>query len=284
MRWANDCSLWFQTNFLGRPEQLLRKCHRYLSSHRFSDRQISMTIFGSLPFLVSLFCGRCISAFCSQPSLIENIPIKSLPSSVLQMTMESTTTSPTLLLSLREKLGISEDSLAHLVLASQSPRRREILDMMGLANKYTVEPSPLDETNLQLILRSEKIKSTEYTRRLAESKAEELAKKYLEEEAQKVPTFYLGSDTIVEVDECILEKPKDTAEAKEMIRRLSGRQHHVHTGVAIYRLFKGQLDLVSSFTDTASVTFANLSDADIEAYVASGEPMDKAGTYVSHFF
>jgi septum formation protein len=205
-----------------------------------------------------------------------------------------------LMVSLREQFadsntGASSSSLAKLVLASQSPRRREILDMMGLSGKYTVEPSPLDESLLQAELRRVQTSPTEYTRRLAEEKAYASAKTRINIDididddsnnnnsdsdaaaAAAQPTFFLGSDTIVELDDCILEKPEHPKEAKEMLRRLSGRQHHVQTGVAVYRLYKNEISLISSFTDTASVTFADLSDEDIDAYVASGEPMDKAG-------
>jgi septum formation protein len=241
-----------------------------------------------------LFGGLHVSAFSCHPRFHSYSSTGDSPSSCsvfarqrsysnLQMTntVESTTTtkSPSLLIAWRQKLGDSDDSLAQLVLASQSPRRREILDMMGLAGQYTVEPSPLDESVLQAELIQEQVPAIEYTRRLAEAKAQAVAKKYVDnEQQQKLPTYYLGSDTIVEIDECILEKPKDPSEAKQMLRRLSGRQHHVHTGVAMYRVHQSQLSLISSFTETASVTFSNLNDNDIDAYVASGEPMDKAGT------
>lgn len=246
--------------------------------------------------LVLLFCGLDALAFSFHPrlhssSLVDSsfpstrVSSSQRPCSYLRMVSFKTATAgtnPSLLIALREKLGNSDDSLAQLVLASQSPRRREILDMMGLAGRYTVEPSPLDESVLQAELVKAKIPSIEYTKRLAESKAESLARKHLSdnEQQQQLPIYYLGSDTIVELDECILEKPKDTSEAKQMLGRLSGREHHVHTGVAIYRLHQSELTLVSSFTDTAAVSFTNLNDDDIEAYVASGEPMDKAGTYV----
>jgi septum formation protein len=81
-----------------------------------------------------------------------------------------------------------------------------------------------------------------------------------------------------------LEKPRDTAEAKIMLTQLSDSEHTVHTGVAIYRVLPStfldqQVTLVTSFVDTANVRFAPLSSADIDAYIATGEPMDKAGSY-----
>jgi len=189
-----------------------------------------------------------------------------------------------LLVSLSDKLGCDvNNKKPKLILASQSPRRREILDMMGLSEnkEYLVEPSPLDESKLQLDLINEKLSSIDYTRRLAEAKAFALAEVHAavaDDTEGKQVTYYLGSDTIVELDESILEKPKDANDAKRMLNLLSGRQHHVHTGVALYRL-DGNISLVESFTATARVTFTNLTEEDVDAYIISGEPMDKAGSY-----
>jgi septum formation protein len=190
------------------------------------------------------------------------------------------------LVSLRERLvgnGIQNDSpLGRLVLASQSPRRREILDMMGLVDRYSVEPSPLDESQLQKELVQQNLPCKDYTQRLAEAKAHALAEAHCATEGRNLSSaaiFYLGSDTIVELDENILEKPRDAKDAKRMLKMMSGRQHHVHTGVALYRLYQNEVSLVGSFTDTATVTFADLGEDDIDAYTASGEPMDKAGSY-----
>ncbi|CAJ1935884.1 unnamed protein product [Cylindrotheca closterium] len=165
-----------------------------------------------------------------------------------------------LLISLRDKLcadnnAIKEGKKACLVLASQSPRRREILDMMGLAGSYS--------------------------KKLAEAKAHSLAAEHAGKERNtNIPVFYLGSDTVVDIDDKILEKPKNEEEAKQMLLKLSGQEHQVHTGVALYRLSSScEISLLSSFTESAHITFCNLSDADIDAYIASGEPMDKAGSY-----
>lgn len=189
---------------------------------------------------------------------------------------------PLLLVSLLEKIGLDDSAKVRLVLASQSPRRREILDMMMLKGKYLVETPPLDESKLQRELTDKGITSAEYTCKLAEAKALALAQFHLDEKKKEgniIPTFYLGSDTVVELDEAILEKPKDPSHAKKMLALMSGRQHHVHTGVAVYRLQGKDISLVSSFTDTATVTFCNLSPETIDAYVATGEPLDKAGSY-----
>lgn len=99
---------------------------------------------------------------------------------------------------------------------------------MGLAGKYSCEPPPLDESSLQVELVKQDIHPREYTRRLAEAKAHSLAAEHSAEKGddstRDIPVFYLGSDTVVEIDDRLLEKPKDEDEAKAMLRRLSGRQ------------------------------------------------------------
>lgn len=180
--------------------------------------------------------------------------------------------------------------------------------MMGLAGFYSCEPPPLDESSVQKELVKQDLHPTVYTLKLAEAKAHSLASKHATDELKRdIPVYYLGSDTVVDIDDRILEKPKNEEEAKQMLRKLSGEEvsccyfskkksrlesikhvltyfhatkHQVHTGVAVYRLSpKCNISLLFSFTESASVTFCNLSDADIDAYVASGEPMDKAGSY-----
>eukprot|EP00547_Thalassionema_nitzschioides_P006306 CAMPEP_0194222258 /NCGR_PEP_ID=MMETSP0156-20130528/32496_1 /TAXON_ID=33649 /ORGANISM="Thalassionema nitzschioides, Strain L26-B" /LENGTH=189 /DNA_ID=CAMNT_0038952969 /DNA_START=157 /DNA_END=726 /DNA_ORIENTATION=+ len=148
--------------------------------------------------------------------------------------------------------------------------------MMGLEGKYDVTPSPLDESSLQQRLREAGVPDPiDYTKILAEEKAKALA-----ETLQTVlPTLVVGSDTIVDLKGDILEKPKDAGDAVAMLKKLSARSHQVHTGVAIYLVTQDGVKFVSSFTETANVQFAKLSDADIEAYVKTGEPMDKAGSY-----
>jgi len=201
--------------------------------------------------------------------------------------MAATVGTQSLLVSLRELLDCEPTTpKAELILASQSPRRREILGMMGLSEgkEFVVEPSPLDESKLQVALAKEKLSPIEYTRRLAEAKALALAEAHNTETTPK-PRYYLGSDTIVEIDDSILEKPKDAEDAKRMLTSMSGRKHRVHTGVALYRLGSNETGvadhpkLLDSFTDTACVTFTEITPEDIEAYVQSGEPMDKAGSY-----
>ncbi len=185
--------------------------------------------------------------------------------------------SETLMISKVQKF---DEGVVKLILASQSPRRREILDMMGMKGRYTVIPSPLDEGQVQKELSEKKLDPKEYTRTLAERKAKALGDVLVKEYFDGVPTLILGSDTIVDLEGEILEKPADEDSAIRMIQSLTGVWHKVHTGVALYQINNnGKLHLVESLTETANVKFANLSQEDITAYVKTGEPMDKAGSY-----
>lgn len=184
----------------------------------------------------------------------------------------------TLLLSNMHKIG--PESSLRLILASASPRRREILDMMGLSDRYTVQPSPLDEKVVQTELSGLGFEPKEYAKVLAERKAAALCDELLKLSQNTGTTLILGSDTIVDHQGHILEKPTDTKDAYDMLARLSGGWHMVHTGVAVYAIAgNGKMDLLFSFTDTAKVKFAPLTQSDIKSYIETGEPMDKAGSY-----
>lgn len=145
-----------------------------------------------------------------------------------------------------------------LVLASQSPRRREILSAAGI--DFVVRPAEVPEEH-----RAGE-SPYDYVRRLAEAKAAAAA--------ASNGDIVLGADTIVVVDSHILEKPKDASDARRMLEMLSGRDHEVITGICLRA--QGR-----TVTDTAStrVHFTNLTPHEIDAYVASGEPFDKAGGY-----
>ncbi len=145
------------------------------------------------------------------------------------------------------------------ILASQSPRRRELLDLIGIAHE--VIPAHIDETPFEREL------ATVHSERLARGKAALIAERH-------AGALVIGADTVVVVNDTILGKPGDDADAREMLRRLSGRTHQVYSAVAIAR--DGMLD---SEVEGVSVTFRELSAADIDAYVATGEPADKAGAY-----
>jgi septum formation protein len=145
------------------------------------------------------------------------------------------------------------------ILASQSPRRRELLTLVGIT--HDVLPADIDET----VWPGEE--PVPHCERLARSKAETLAALHPE-------ALVIGSDTIVVVDGDILGKPRDRDEAIAMVTRLSGRSHVVHTAVAVAH----QGD-VRSGVESVGVTFRDLTPEIIAAYVDTGEPMDKAGAY-----
>jgi nucleoside triphosphate pyrophosphatase len=151
-----------------------------------------------------------------------------------------------------------------LILASASPRRAEIL--RNAAIPFEVRAVLLDETRRPSELRGD------YVRRVALGKARAAAS----ESAESGDCLFVGADTIVVAGDEILGKPSSEAEARRMLRLLSGSVHEVHTGVAVVRrpgLMEGIID------ETTRVTFAALSDEDIENYLATGEPFDKAGAY-----
>lgn len=150
-------------------------------------------------------------------------------------------------------------SAPQVILASQSPRRRELLAQIGIA--HTVSPADIDETYL------DGEHPPAHAERLAREKALRLA-------AANDSAVVIGADTIVVVDERVLGKPASTEDAQRMLRELAGRQHMVYTAVAVARGGR----VVSGVEDVA-VTFRPLSDAQIAGYVATGEPMDKAGAY-----
>ncbi|MES2459946.1 MAG: Maf family protein [Armatimonadota bacterium] len=154
-----------------------------------------------------------------------------------------------------------------LLLASASPRRRELLALLGVP--YTVAVSRFAEETLAHIT-----DPVEYVRRAAESKAAEVSRR-------RPGCFILGVDTdVVAPDGTILGKPGDTADAHRILRLLSGRTHSVYSGVALLESGgSGEIIRQSVHVEETRVTFGELPDAAIAAYVATGEPMDKAGAY-----
>ena len=155
-----------------------------------------------------------------------------------------------------------------LILASSSQRRRELLTMCGY--DYEIEVSRADESILEP-------DPERFVMKLAERKAMEVfdrlgAREVSDDCAE--PIAVLGSDTIVYYNGGIIGKPKDREDAFRILSMLSGKTHEVYTGVAVVTE-KGCL----AECDTTRVTFEELSDEEIEKYVASGEPLDKAGAY-----
>ena len=147
-----------------------------------------------------------------------------------------------------------------LILASASPRRQELLRQIGC--KFRVVVSDADE------LSGDGIPPERLAVENARRKAEDVSAKA----GGNAPV--LGADTVVAVDEKILGKPKDAADAARMLRLLSGRQHFVYTGIALAYRGEVYIDVVRT-----AVWVDTLSDEEITAYIATGEPMDKAGAY-----
>jgi septum formation protein len=143
------------------------------------------------------------------------------------------------------------------VLASSSPRRRELLRLVGIEPE--VLPADIDET----LLPGED--PAAHAERLAREKAVAI---------RRPDAVVIGSDTIVVVDGDVLGKPRDREHAAEMLRRLGGRSHVVMTGVAV--AWRGR---IASGLEEVGVTFRSLDDDEIRRYIDTGEPMDKAGAY-----
>ncbi|MCD4688166.1 MAG: Maf family nucleotide pyrophosphatase [Desulfuromonadaceae bacterium] len=158
-------------------------------------------------------------------------------------------------------LHCSETSL--LVLASASPRRKELLASLGI--DFQVVPSQAAE----ILLPNESPR--QHVMRLSREKALEVAQR-------KAVTgrWFLGSDTIVLRDETILGKPTDTKDASAMLRSLSGRSHQVLSGYAIYDRSSETMEVEAV---TTRVRFKELTDQEIAGYIATGEPFGKAGSY-----
>lgn len=147
----------------------------------------------------------------------------------------------------------------HVILASQSPRRRELLTLVGIPHE--VRPADIDESY--------------GAGELPHAHAERLAREKAAVVARSAPdAVVIGSDTIVVLDGDVLGKPRDERDAASMLMRLSGRTHTVMTAVAV--MWRG---VERSAVEQVEVTFHTLTSAEIDAYIATREPMDKAGAY-----
>ena len=156
-----------------------------------------------------------------------------------------------------------------MILASQSPRRRELLSEAGF--DLDIRPADIDEARLP------GESPVELVERLAAEKAE-AARAALD--ASPADGLLVAADTIVWMGDEALGKPENPEDAARMLRELSGRTHHVSTGVCVLRLAgDGSAAAQASFVETTDVTFWELTDAEIAAYVSTGEPLDKAGAY-----
>lgn len=150
--------------------------------------------------------------------------------------------------------------MRRLILASSSPRRQELLTQIGVP--FSVQVPAIDETPLVGEA------PPAYVQRMAEEKARAV----LAQQAGDV--CVLAADTSVIVDGLILGKPADAADAKAMLRRLSGREHQVLSAIAV-----ADQNRLNSHVVSCKVAFRTLTDAEIEAYWLTGEPRDKAGSY-----
>ncbi len=148
-----------------------------------------------------------------------------------------------------------------IILASNSPRRRELLKQVGLT--FTIDPADVDER----VLPGEKAEA--YALRVAVDKARIAA-------AKAGRGIIIAADTIVVVDEMILGKPADAADAERMLSLLSGRMHRVITGLAVADAGTGMMQSASAITN---VWFRKLSPSEVRSYVETGESLDKAGAY-----
>lgn len=155
-----------------------------------------------------------------------------------------------------------------MILASASPRRTELLRQAGI--RHTVMPSVCEE----------KIRASapqEVVMELAAQKAEDVYLRY--EKAHPEEEFLvIGSDTVVAAKEQILGKPKDEAEAFQMLSMLQGNVHQVYTGVSILAKCAGKMER-KTFFECSDVQVYEMSEEEIRAYISTGEPMDKAGAY-----
>lgn len=159
-----------------------------------------------------------------------------------------------------------------LILASGSPRRRELLDTAGL--KHEVIVSGADEDVGESSPRA-------LVEKLSARKAEEVYQRVLEErcaQEDKSPFAVLGADTVVAMDGVILGKPHDEEDAARMLRMLSGRSHHVFTGVTLHGMVDGR-ERIRTFSAMSTVHVDDLTEEEIAEYIATLEPMDKAGAY-----
>lgn len=154
-----------------------------------------------------------------------------------------------------------------MILASASPRRRELLARLGF--DLDIRPADIDEARLE----------GEHPRELVGRLAREKARHVHAAHGVGEDGFLLAADTIVWMGDEALGKPADEADARAMLRELSGRTHHVSTGVCILHQGAGGALGESSFVETTDVTFYELTEAQIDAYVRSGECADKAGAY-----
>lgn len=166
--------------------------------------------------------------------------------------------------------------MGQIILASASPRRRELLEQVGIS--FEVCPAKGEEIITGTL-------PSAVVSELSAQKAREVAgmlKQYGDSHRELMTPqdiMVIGADTVVAADGQILGKPKDEADAARMLRLLSGRSHEVYTGVTIVLMSRSGRVGEHTFYEKTTVTMGEMSDGEIERYIATGEPMDKAGAY-----
>lgn len=156
--------------------------------------------------------------------------------------------------------------MSRIILASASPRRRELLERAGVS--FEVIPAQGEE-------RITSQRPEEAVLQLAKDKAAWVAQTLKECEEE---TLVIGADTIVVFEDTILGKPSDETDAQQTLEKLQGNTHQVYTGVSVFEKKNGEW-IDHTFYESTDVTFYPVSKEEIRAYVATGEPMDKAGSY-----
>jgi septum formation protein len=149
-----------------------------------------------------------------------------------------------------------------LILASSSPRRKQILERIGF--KFEIIPPNIDESHLSV-----NIKPEQYCISLAKMKSMKISQDHPN-------ALVIGADTIVSLNNIILNKPKDPINAKKMLSMLSDKTHQVHTGICINWIKK---NIQHSFNEISQVTFRKLDEKEITYYIENFKPYDKAGSY-----
>lgn len=173
---------------------------------------------------------------------------------------------------------MTENNTFEVILASNSPRRRELLDAVGVKFIVHTPATPVDES-LEPDLAAN---PEEAAKKLAERKAGAVVQEVLAQNYTGM-LIVIGADTMVVLDGKIFGKPRSLSDAKHMLRQLSGRTHEVITAVSVWMIAAPAAEDISlgfrTFADTSRVTFRDLTDEEIADYLARGESFDKAGAY-----
>jgi septum formation protein len=169
----------------------------------------------------------------------------------------------------------------NIILASKSPRRKELLNLLGLIN-FSIESSNFKED----LIKSNFVNASDYCVATSKTKGLDVIQAIEKRDGLfNKGTILFSADTIVVINNEILEKPSSSDDARRMLKLLSGNKHFVHSSTCIFSNGKnngdekGHISFVCSLVETTEVKFKQLSDEDINSYIETGEPFDKAGSY-----